>query len=348
MRGLVVGAAMLALMASAAHGGVWVFGDSTVDTGWYKVSPFSGNNKFDFDLQYSAQYGIGKPTNNPGPMSVEVLAFVFFAEARPANQGGTNYATSGAKNTNANTPLNGGFPNAIPTVTQIANYLEQHAPGRRDLFVVSSGGNDVSYALTGLSGSAQTAYIQQQAAKLAAGIQQLQVAGARYIIVANLPASFGTAAEIAARALYNTSLQTTLGSSGVEYAWGDVNAVRERIVADPALFGIRYVTNAAGEIACQQPNAALNITSAWALLCSKNSPVTRPTTFAAEALFADDEHWASSAQTILGSYYACLAARTWPRQLTLSLPTLPRKELRRPPTPCRLLFPRPDQPSSAH
>jgi outer membrane lipase/esterase len=343
MRSKVLGAAILALVTSAAQADVWVFGDSTVDTGWYKISPFSGNNEFDTDLQYSARYDIGKPTNNPGPMSVEVLAFAFFAAARPANQGGTNFATSGAKNTNVNTPVNGGFPNAIPTVTQIANYLAQHAPGPHDLFVVSSGGNDVSYALAGLSGSAQAAYIQQQAANLAAGIQQLQVAGARHIVVANLPASFGAAPEMVARALYNTSLQSALESAAIEHAWGDVNAVRQRIVADPTAFGIRYLTNAAGEIACPQPNAALNITSAWALLCSRNSPVTQPTTFADAALFADDEHWASGAQTVLGSYYVCLAARRWPHQLTTSLPSFPREEPRPPPIPCRLLFPRPDQ-----
>jgi phospholipase/lecithinase/hemolysin len=277
-------------------------------------------------------------------MSVEVLAFSFYAAARPDNQGGTNFATSGAKNTNVNTPANGGFPNAIPTVTQIANYLARHAPAPHDLFVVSSGGNDVSYALADLSGSAQTAYVQQQAANLAAGIQQLQVAGARHIIVANLPASFGTPAEMVTRALYNTSLRSALDGAAVEYAWGDVNAVRQHIAADPTPFGIRYLTNAAGEIACPQPNAALNITSAWALLCSRNSPVTQPTTFADEALFADDEHWASHAQAILGSYYVCLAARRWPHEVITSPPSsLPPEEPRPPPVPCRLLFPRPDQ-----
>jgi outer membrane lipase/esterase len=343
MRSAVLGAAVLALVAGAARADIWVFGDSTVDTGWYEISPFSGNSEFDSDLQDAARYDIGKPTNNPGPMSVEVLASAFFAAARPANQGGTNFATSGAKNTNVNTPQNGGFPNAIPTVTQIANYLARHAPGPHDLFVVSSGGNDVSYALTDLSGSAQTAYIQQQAANLAASILQLQMTGARHIIVANLPASFGTPAEMVARALYNSSLQSALENAAVEYAWGDVNVVRQRIAADPASFGIRYLTNAAGEIACPQPSAALNIDSAWALLCSRKSPVTQPTTFADAALFADDEHWASHAQTILGSYYVCLAARRWPHQLVTSRPIIPREEPLPPPIPCHLLFPRPDQ-----
>jgi outer membrane lipase/esterase len=302
---LIINAAVLTFLAGAAHGAIWVFGDSTVDTGWYKVSPFSGNHKFDFDLQVSS-YGIGKPTNNPGPMSVEVLAAVFHIHAKPQNQGGANYATSGAKNALVNTPLNGGFPNAVPTVTQFGHYIQQHQPTIHDLFVVSSGGNDVGYAVNNLTGAAQTAYIQDQASKLAAAIKKLQLKGAKHIIVANLPESFGTAAVKAARQLYNVSLKGDLDALHVAYAWGDVNAVREAIVASPATFNILHTTNIAGEIACPQPDPVLNITSAWALLCSAASPVTQPTAFADQALFADDEHWASGAQKILGSYYACL------------------------------------------
>ncbi len=63
---------------------------------------------------------------------------------------------------------------------------------------------------------------------------------------------------------------------------------------------------------CPPPNPALNITTAWALLCSAQSPVTQPTAFADQALFADDQHWAAGAQKILGSYFYCLARFTWP------------------------------------
>jgi phospholipase/lecithinase/hemolysin len=99
---------VLAVTAQPAAARVRVFGDSNVDSGWYKVSPFSGNSKFDFELAKAFTDDIGKPTNNPGPMSVEVLDALLRTTAHPANQGGTNYATSGAKNVNVKTPLNSG------------------------------------------------------------------------------------------------------------------------------------------------------------------------------------------------------------------------------------------------
>jgi outer membrane lipase/esterase len=330
---IIVSMAIAALHVDAASARVWVFGDSTVDTGWYKIAPFSGESKFDFDLMKSSTYGIGKPTNNPGPMSVEVLAHIFFERAEPANQGGTNYATSGAKNAVVNTPLNGDFPNAIPTATQMKDYLEHHRPEPFDLFVVSSGGNDVAYALSSLSGQAQTSYIEDQASNLAGAIKDLQRRGARFIIVADLPESFGTAAQQAGRHLYNTSLKGDLDALHVDYAWGDMNAVRQAIVANPPSFNMLYTADLAGQIACPAPNPVLGITSSWAILCSAASPVTQPTAFADQALFADNEHWASGAQKILGSYYACLAIKTWRHTL---LPLVLFDE-RSPPTRCSLL-----------
>src|SRR5262249_21845701 len=108
---------------------LWVFGDSTVDTGWYNFRR-SGGNKFDqflFDYTFARPrndpptYNMGKPTSSPGPVSVEVLARLIGTEALPADkivlphpllasqtpqnsavvgEGriGTNYASGGARN----------------------------------------------------------------------------------------------------------------------------------------------------------------------------------------------------------------------------------------------------------
>jgi outer membrane lipase/esterase len=317
---LVASAAILALSVQAAAAAVWVFGDSNVDTGWYKMSPFSGNATFDFYLANAALYGIGKPTNNPGPMSVEVLARLLHMAASPANQGGTNYATSGAKNVDANTPDNGGFPNAVPTVTQIETYLQQHAvAATNDLFVIDSGANDVGYAVKHLTGTAQADYITSRAGALAKALALLQAHGAKAMIVVNQPESFGSADMMAGRRLYNAALRNGLASLHVVYAWGDANAVRRDIVANPATFGIQYTGNGAGQTACNQP---ATITSAWALLCSAASPVSVPSTIADHVLFADDQHWASGGHRVLGDYFYCLVAATWPQLLppTLLLP----------------------------
>ena len=68
--------------------------------------------------------------------------------------------------------------------------------------------------------------------------------------------------------LYDTTLRNTLDAEHVHYAWADKNRVRKDIVADPATFKIQFFTTATSQTACPPPNPALNITTAWALLCS--------------------------------------------------------------------------------
>lgn len=324
--------AALALLSQPAAANVWVFGDSNVDSGWYRAVPFSGISKFDLYLAMSSTYGIGAPTNSPGPMSVEQFAAQLGMTAAPANQGGTNFATSGAKNVNVNTSLNGGFPNAVPTATQISNFLAGYTHVNNDIFIIDSGGNDISFALgplSGFDGPQQTAYIESQATALAGAIQSLQLrGGATRIIVVGQPESFGGANFQAARQDYDTTLKNALAALQVPYAWGDKDQVRKDIVANPGTFGIVHITTAAGETACPPPNPALNITTAWALLCSASSPVTQPTAFADQALFADDQHWSAAGQKVLGNYYYCLAEFTWPprrppRPVVLPGPDLP-------------------------
>lgn len=285
---------------------------------------------------------MGKPTSNPGPVSVEVLAGLIGTDVLPADQvipltvfpvtavrtaapfialppgfrplfTGTNYATGGARNHDTNTPGIGLFPNAVPTETQIANYLNRHQPDDHALYVVSSGGNDVSYAMN--FASDPSSYVTGAANSLAAAIATLQRRGAQYIIVAGLPESFGTASQQTLRQLYDTELATQLTALGVSYAWADVNGLRTQIVANPSSFGIAHVTNALADRACTTPSEGLGITSGWAYLCSPISPVSQPisATFAEQALFSDDEHWATGGHTILGRYYFCLAVRTWPQ-----------------------------------
>jgi phospholipase/lecithinase/hemolysin len=332
---------------------LWVFGDSTVDTGWYNFLP-SGESQFD---QYLSNYNLarprnvpptydmGKATSNPGPISVEVLARLIDTEVFPADQvimpvvfpltvpevvsiaprliiplprpHGTNYATGGARNHDVNPPGIGLFPNAVPTETQIANYLGQFGADGRSLYVISSGGNDVSYALKFFADdpTATTTYVKGAADSLAAAIATLQQRGARYIIVTNLPENFGTGDEQMYRHIYNTELMSQLTGLGVSYAWADMNSVRVQILVDSARFGIVYETNVSGARACTDPHPALGVTSGWAYLCSPISPVSKPisASFAEQALFADNEHWATGGQSILGSYYFCLAVSTWPQ-----------------------------------
>ncbi len=340
---------------ASAFDRLWVFGDSTVDTGWYNFRP-SGEPQFD---QYLSGYNLarprhtpptydmGKATSNPGPISVEVLARLIGTDVRPADEvvtlalpmpitvplfTGTNYATGGARNHDANTPGIGLFPDAVPTETQIASYMSRHRPDGKALYLVSSGGNDVSFAIN--SAADANAYVTGAADSLAAAIATLQHGGAQFIIVTNLPESFGTVLQQDLRHAYNTELMSRLTALGVSFAWADVNALRLQIVANPELFGIAHTTNALGDRACTTPVETSGIASGWAYVCSPTSPVSQPLSaaFAAQALFSDNEHWATGGHRALGSYYFCLAKATGPQQFPHRIRFVPL--LPQPPTPC--------------
>jgi phospholipase/lecithinase/hemolysin len=305
---------------------LWVFGDSTVDTGWFEKAPFSGEANFDVYLAPTSphgktgaeKWGIGRPTSSPGPMSVEVLGHILGVTTHPHNrlndsgELGTNYATSGARNQEVNSVGSGLFPNAIPTGRQVGDYLKDHHPRGRALYVISSGGNDVSSALSSNGGSCTTAAktdVQNAADSLAHTIRALQDRDARYIISANLTESFGTVDEMTCRAAYNTMLMTKLNTLAVSYAWGDVNGVRTKIQSSASSFGISILYNT--NPACSVPAPITNIPSSWALLCSPTSPVSTPSNPDVSE-FADNEHWATGDMRVLGSYYFCLAKYTWP------------------------------------
>jgi outer membrane lipase/esterase len=292
------------------------FGDSTVDSGFYKALPNPGGN-----ATYNAYWptavaaGAGKPTTSPGPVYSQALAAHFGLTASPANQlGGTNFATSGAKDVTVNDAQTGGFLQAIPTTTQIADYLAavHHDANPHALYLISSGSNDVSYAL-GNSGIGPypldpSAYLKSAANSLASSVDRLHAAGARYIVVPDLPFSFPTgnsaadATERSARLLYSKALWGDLGADGINFIPADINAVRLAILAKPSAFGFQFIDTNPADLACTRP---AGVTSAWALLCSSN-PAAPSTLVAPNAertrLFADDQHLTTAGQKIVADY----------------------------------------------
>jgi outer membrane lipase/esterase len=293
-----------------------IFGDSSVDSGYFKALPNPGGGAIYNSYWASAvAAGAGAPTTSPGLVNSQFLASYFGLTANPANQiGGTDFATSGAKDVTVNTAATGGFGAAIPTVTQISDYLSQ-SNGRANpnaLYLISSGGNDVTFALgqsgTGPFPSNPTAYLVSAANSLAASVASLQAAGARYVIVPDLAYSF-PAADPTAQQLkltYSQTLWTGLAAAGVNFIPADFNAVRLAIAANPASFGFVTVGTGPGQMACTQP---AGVTTAWALLCSSNpaapSHLVSPN---AEQiyLFADDQHYTTAGQKIEADYYYSL------------------------------------------
>jgi outer membrane lipase/esterase len=298
------------------------FGDSTIDSGYYRTLPNpGGGGVYNSFWAAAVAAGAGAPTTAPGFMVSQALAARFGLTALPADQGGTNYATSGAKNVTVNNGQTGGFSAAVPTDTQISNYLAANG-GRANsnaLYLISSGGNDISFA-TGSTGtgpypSNPQAYLVSAANSLASSVASLQAAGARYFVVPDLPYSFptgGGAANATARAdrlLYSQALWNGLAANGVNFIPADQNAMRLAIASNPALFGFQFIGSGVGQAACTAPPG---VTTAWALLCSSN-PAAPSHLVSPDAdqthLFADDQHYTTAGQKILADYeYSLLVA----------------------------------------
>ena len=235
--GLAAAAALLlgAAAASAqAFNQAVIFGDSTVDSGFYKALPNPGGGaQFNTDWPIGVAHGAGAPTTSPGLMNSQVLASYFGLSALPANQpGGTNYATSGAKNQTVNSQATGGFGKAIPTDVQIQTYLAANngVANGNALYLISSGGNDVSVALgqtgTDLPGEPQRYTSSARRTISAPRSRSLRAAGARYFVVPDLPYSFAMNNDRQARLLYSQTLWSSLAAAGINFIPADFNAVR--------------------------------------------------------------------------------------------------------------------------
>lgn len=274
----IVAIALLSASATAAQAQTFnqalVFGDSNVDSGFYRALPNPGGGNF-FNNNWAAAVaaGAGIPTSSPGLMNSEVLARYFGLTAHPSNQpGGTNYATSGAKNVLANNAQTGGFTQAIPTVQQFANYLAATGgiANANGLYLINSGANDITYALGG-SGAGPfptdpIAFLKDSATGLAQGITLLSKAGARYIVVPGQAYSFGNQQAQQARYTYTSTLWSQLSANGVNFIPADINAVRVAIAANPSSFGFEFIDTNDQHTACTRPNPAVG--NAYSLLCS--------------------------------------------------------------------------------
>ncbi|NDV14216.1 autotransporter outer membrane beta-barrel domain-containing protein [Crenobacter caeni] len=165
---------------------LWVFGDSLSDTG-----AFSGVGGLPDGSRW---------TTNNAPLAVNVLAADLGLSLSATNTltgynpAGNNYAQGGAQSLETANQGPGGL-NIRDLPTQISDYLKRSG-GKADpsaLYFVWTGGNDIQAV-------AATSDPQQNAAKvaslLAKEVGQLSKAGARLIMVPNLPALGNTPAAL--------------------------------------------------------------------------------------------------------------------------------------------------------
>ncbi|PZO08033.1 MAG: autotransporter outer membrane beta-barrel domain-containing protein [Lysobacteraceae bacterium] len=215
-----------------------VFGDSLSDSGNIaRAQGLPAGNSF---------------TTNPDPVAAELIARAFGLPSGPSLLGGPNYAWGGSCVRAAPAPC----INPVPTIpTQVSQYLAANG-GRADpnaLFSIWGGANDI-FAALGTPATAQantaaaaTAYVQQ--------IARLQGAGARYVVVYNLPnlgatPQFGASAATAASVsqitvVYNSTLNGGLATLGDGLISINTFGLISEISANPGLYGFTNISGTA-------------------------------------------------------------------------------------------------------
>lgn len=288
-RSLMAAAILLASAGSPAgeYAQTVVFGDSLSDAGTFAPLLAPGQGRF---------------TTNPGPVWTEVLAARYGTSAAPfaTTPGGTNFAVGGARVT-----LLPGFPPAPPTsaATPVRDQISAHLASTggnadpRALYSVWAGANDIFTMLAALPADPTVALVTATG-ELSGEVARLRAAGARVILVPNMPdigatpfgASLGSAGAAGVTALssnFNLLLFANLVSAGVPVVPLDTFSLLHEVAADPARYGLLNVTVPA----CGAVSALLCLASDWV---APNADQT--------FLFADGVHPTTAGHRILADY----------------------------------------------
>ena len=228
--------------AVAAYSQVVFFGDSLTDTGNLYAS--SGNT-----LPASPPYFNGRFSN--GPLWSETLAGALGFSATPSLFGGNNYAWAGA------TVID--YGRQQPEIPQELGEYFSRTGGRANadtLYVILGGANDINDA--GRNPGTAAGNIVQAAHAIDGMVDALYTAGARNILVGNLPDVGRTPQAIAAGSavaagaslltqLFNSTLQNLLNeterhSANLDLDVLDLFALLNNAIANPAAFGFNNVT----------------------------------------------------------------------------------------------------------
>ena len=273
-----IGAALLFSAGAHADGYQQVvsFGDSLSDNGNLSI--------------LSKSPVITRFTTNPGTVAVENIAKYFNLDLTPSLQGGTDYAFGGAR---------AAIANPVPaTSAQIQQYLTANG-GKANpnaLYTMWIGANDLLAAVQNPATAQVT--VATAASNEVAQIKALQAAGAKTIVVFNLPdvgktpaaLSQGAAASAGLTQLaqvYNGILSGGLASSQRGIVPIDTYSLLNEVIANPTAYGFSNVTTPA-------------CTTASSISCSPNT--LRDPNAANTYLFADGIHPTTAAHALLGQY----------------------------------------------
>ncbi|MCL8381049.1 autotransporter outer membrane beta-barrel domain-containing protein [Xanthobacter aminoxidans] len=307
--------ALAALLSSVSFGALetaqahefsnfYVFGDSLSDAGTYYVVVdgqlqsvrFTVNPGQVWDMRVGEHYGI----------DVSPYLAIDTVSGTSTVVGGTNYAQGGAcVDSGYNIPKCVVYPsNTLGETQQLQTYLASTGgvANPNALYSMWAGANDVFSQAILWNGGAETkeqaiANVATAADQHVANIATLSRAGARYIIVPNLPdiskapvtGILGDAAFFSeAVTTYNTTLNQDLrrlGGSNIIFV--DDFALLNEVIANPAMYGFTNVTSKA-------------CTQLFSLTCTANTLVAPNAQN--DYLFADIVHPTPAGHALLAEY----------------------------------------------
>jgi len=315
---------------------LYVFGDSTVDSGWWKgalngqcdgaPSPCAtGSPTKNAAIASALQNGGTSAPVGVGLMNTQILASYFGLTANPANQsGGTNYAISGALSAPFNNAGNLNPNTTLPsTAGQITNYLGAHAnlADPSALYIISSGGNDNTNAqnLFPSNPAQRQAYLTSQATALAAQIAVLQTAGAQHIVVYSTQGSgFGAM-------FFSSQLFSALTNMNVNFIGANIAGLIASVEADFTAYGFTAATVMPGVPGPTTGSACVGGATAtgWGQWCANTiNPNGIYATLRAldseqTSFFSDDEHLSAAGQLIEANYVFSLIETPLPATFPL-------------------------------
>ncbi|MBL8515568.1 MAG: autotransporter domain-containing protein [Betaproteobacteria bacterium] len=292
---------------AAQFTGVFIFGDSLSDAGYFRPALIG------LGVPANVASTLGRFTTNPGPVWSEIVSQRYGVTPRASNDNSGNiFAQGGARVAVASTSTPPGAAQR-PVSTQITEFLARSGgadPGA--LYGVWAGANDIFQTLPAISGGTvdPTVFIPQLAGANIQQIGRLRAAGARYILVFNLPdlgitpqfTALGPATAGAATALaanFNTALFAGLQSNGIGVIPVDTFSLLNDVRANAAAFGFTNITG----VACG-PFPPFAPTGGNSQFCNATNLVAQGA--ATSYLFADGVHPTTGAHRVVGDYVISL------------------------------------------
>jgi len=175
------------------------------------------------------------------------------------------------------------------------------------LYLISSGGNDVTFATDNFSTlSSRETYLANQAQALANAIRNLQVTGAQHIIVN------GLAGSSTLPTFYTQRLFADLSAAGVNFIGADIQAFVQTVEADPTKYGFTAATVFPGVLGTGTGSACVWTGSGpdtgWGQWCATTTVPSTQYAYLSSAdaeqtsFWSDDQHLSAAGQMLEAAY----------------------------------------------